>query len=1028
MFYLKPIPRAIRLALATSAASTAMYSGATLAQDDPAPQDPAAVDVGAVVVTGTRIKQPNLTSISPVTAVSAESVKIEGITRIEDLINNLPQAFADFGGNLSNGATGAATVNLRNLGSQRTLVLVNGRRLMPGDPTQNGNAAPDLNQIPASLIERIEVLTGGASAVYGADAVAGVINFIMNDDFEGVRLDAQYGFYQHDNGNRINDIVEARGFETPDSSVRDGYSKDFTFVLGMNTGDGRGNATVYAGYRELDALLQSERDFSACSLTSGGSEFVDLTGNPTDDFICGGSSTTSPARFQASNNDPTSDAFGTETGPARTIDPVTGAFIPYVTAQHAYNFAPLNYYQRPDERYTAGLFAHYDVNEKLEAYTEFAFMNDSTPAQIAPSGLFRGSGAAPGRFGVPAGGYIVNCDNPFLSPEQVQYFCLDQGLTATDDAIISIGLRNTEGEPRISDFEHTSYRAVIGGRGDFAEAWSYDVYGLYGTTEYSQNFLNDFSSRRAATALLAVDDGNGNVVCRVNADADITNNDPNCVPYNIFQANGITQAALGYVVSPGFQAGSTTEQILSGSITGDLGQYGIKLPWAEQGLAVAFGAEYRSEESETRNDLAFSTGDLLGQGGAQVNIQGSYDVKEIFTEARLPLAEGKRGAEILALEAGYRYSEYSLGFDTDTYKFGANWAPVDAIRLRGSYQRAVRAPNIVELFRPAVVQLDGVTDPCAVDEPGVGTPERSAAECALTGVSAAQYGNIAANPAAQYNGLTGGLATLEPESSDTLSFGFVFTPGFLDGFSLAVDYFDIKVENLVGTVGADLILRKCLDSGDPTYCGLVNRAPGSGSLWLGTTGYVTDMNVNTGSLQTKGIDLEANYRVSVGASRLSFQWIATQVDELVTEPLTGDPTYDCVGFYGAVCGTPVPELRSKLRATWSSPWNLDLTMTWRFIDSVELDSASDNPQLAGAVFPTEAKLDAMNYLDLAAAYSIPSELAAMTFRLGVNNLTDEDPPIVGQSSCPSTFCNGNTFPQVYDTLGRTVFLNVTADF
>ncbi len=444
MFNLKPIPRAIRLALTMSAASTAVYSGATLAQEETAPQD--AADVGSVIVTGSRIKQPNLTSISPVTAVSSEAIKLEGVTRVEDLVNNLPQAFADFGGNLSNGATGAATVNLRGLGAQRTLVLVNGRRLMPGDPTQNGNATADLNQIPASLIERIEVLTGGASAVYGADAVAGVVNFIMNDDFEGVRLDAQYGFYDHDNSNAIGDIVEARGFATPDSSVRDGYSKDITFTLGMNSGDGRGNATVYAGYRELDALLQSERDYSACTLASG------------DEFACIGSSTTSPPRFQAIDNnpDPANPTFSAEVGPARTFDPVTGADIPYVSAQHAFNFAPLNHYQRPDERVTAGLFAHYEVSERMDVYTEFQFMNDETVAQIAPSGAFRLSGGGAG------GSYIVNCDNPFLTADQVALFCTSQGLGAGDDALVSIAKRNVEGGGRGDHLEHTSYRTVIG--------------------------------------------------------------------------------------------------------------------------------------------------------------------------------------------------------------------------------------------------------------------------------------------------------------------------------------------------------------------------------------------------------------------------------------------------------------------------------------------------------------------------------------------------------------------------------------
>ena len=258
------IRRAVRCALVTGVATAATSAMLAQAAEEGTIQE--------VLVTGSRIVQPGLTSISPVVSVGSDQIKIEGVTRVEDLINNLPQAVADFGGNLSNGSTGAATVNLRGLGSQRTLVLVNSRRLMPGDPTQNGSASPDLNQIPTALIERVEVLTGGASAVYGADAVAGVVNFIMNDNFEGVRLDAQYSLYQHNqHSDSIAELVSGRNFALPDSNVTDGATKDLTFVAGINTPDGRGNATVYVGYRELEKIKQDQRDFSACSLGSGSS-------------------------------------------------------------------------------------------------------------------------------------------------------------------------------------------------------------------------------------------------------------------------------------------------------------------------------------------------------------------------------------------------------------------------------------------------------------------------------------------------------------------------------------------------------------------------------------------------------------------------------------------------------------------------------------------------------------------------------------------------------------------------------------
>jgi outer membrane receptor protein involved in Fe transport len=1013
-----PLARAIQRALALNAVAAAVTSAPALAQDQQEANAPS--EMGTVVVTGSRIPQPNLTSISPVTSVGSDELKIEGVTRVEDLINNLPQAFADFGGNISNGATGAATVNLRGLGSQRTLVLVNSRRLMPGDPTQNAAASPDLNQIPSALIERVEVLTGGASAVYGADAVAGVVNFIMNDHLEGVRLDAQYSLYQHNNNSSIGDIVDARGFQSPDSHVTDGYARDFTFIMGMNTGDGRGNATVYAGYRKLDALLQSQRDFSACTLNSG------TTVNP--NFTCGGSSTSFPGRFLPVDQDPA--ASGAPVSGGVTLGPGNVA-IPYVSARDAYNFGPLNYYQRPDTRYTAGLFAHYELNEHATAYTEFMFMDDKTVAQIAPSGAFLGSGTGTPPF---FGNYVVNCDNPYLSPSMVQTLCNDPAVNrpaGQTDVLVGIGRRNVEGGGRQDSFDHTSYRGVLGARGDIGDTWKYDVYGLYGTTVYARNYLNDFSLARLSKALTAVTDpATGNVACRVNVDADATNDDSSCVPYNIWQTGGVTPAAVKYVSVPGFQEGSTKEEIVSGAITGDLGKHGVKTPWASDGLGVAFGAEYRREESELRADQSFQTGDLLGQGAPTLNTQGAFDVRELFVEARLPVAEDRKGAEALSLEAGYRYSDYSLGFNTDTYKFGADWAPVEDIRLRGSFQRAVRAPNIQELYLQPRVQLDGSSDPCVGPvDPMTGTVASGAtpAECANSGVSAAQYGTILENPAAQYNGLVGGNSTLDPESSDTYSFGFVLTPRFLPRFSWSADYYDIKVQDLIGSIGADVILNNCLNNGDPTFCALVRRSPGSASLWLGSSGYIDDPIVNTGSLHTKGIDTEINYSLEMGGSagRLAFQLIGTYVDEFVVQPLTGSATYDCVGLYGLSCGVPIPDWRHKFRTTWVTPWNLDLSLSWRHINSVALDTTSFNPQLNGFANPTEAKLDSVDYLDLAGSYTFRDNI---TLRIGINNLTDVDPPLIGQSNALSTYVSGNTFPQVYDTLGRYGFINLTADF
>ena len=1007
------VRRAVRLALMTSTATAIAMSPQGQAQEDVG-------DIEEITVTGTRIKQRDLTAISPVKSVTQEDIKISGQTRIEDLIGNLPQAIADFGGLVANGATGSANVDLRGLGSQRTLVLVNDRRLMPGDPTQNGNAAPDLNQIPASLIERGEVLTGGASAVYGADAVAGVVNFIMMDDFEGARIDIQTSGYQHSNDNaQIQSAVTDAGFPLPDSTVNDGNIRDITFTLGVNSESGRGNATMYVGYRKIDELLQKERDYSTCALGSG--DIFDT---------CFGSSSASPARFQQVEQIGVGEAPGAEF-PVTAMTPrgANGALIPF-TNDHLFNYAPFNHYQRPDERWTAGVFAHYDLTPQTTAYGEFQFMDDRTDAQIAPSAAFRGSGPTSQN-----GAFTVNCDNPFLEADQFDYICTQQGLAGSDDALISIGRRLTESGGRSNNLVHTSYRAVTGLRGDITENWSYDGYFMYGTTNYESTYRNDVSLTRVGNALLAVDDGTGTntTVCRVNADSDPTNDDPLCVPMDIFHGpEAVSAGAVGYVSVPAFQNGRTQQTVVSGAVMGDLTEAGVKLPWADDGLGLAFGAEYRKEESEFFNDILFKTGGLVGQGGAVLDTEGEFTVKELFTEGRLPLVQGRTGFESASIEVGYRYSDYDLGFDTDTWKVGGDWEPVESIRFRSSFQRAVRAPNIQELFRPQVVQLDGSTDPCAVDVPGVDTPTATAAECANSGVTAAQYGNIATNPASQYNGLTGGNPDLQPESADTLSVGFVFTPSFIDNLSVTVDWYDIQVDDVINGVGADLALNTCLTTGQPEFCSLVNRAPGSGSLWLGQQGFIVDTNQNLGSLTATGIDTEINYAFDLPGrgGDIGINFIGSWVDELTTEPLKDFPTYNCAGLFGNVCGRPTPDWRHKARFTWTTQ-NLPLStsLTWRFVSEVDNENTVNNPNFSFNQFEaTDERIKAFNYLDLAAAYEWDTDITDMTFRLGVNNITDEAPPIFGQDVSVSVYVSGNTFPQSYDVLGRYWFFNFTADF
>jgi iron complex outermembrane receptor protein len=1022
--------------------------------------DPDADEEGDIVVTGSRIPQPNLSAVSPVTVVNSQEVKLQGTTRTEDLINSLPQAFAEQGGNLANGASGTATVNLRGLGSERTLVLINGRRLVPGDPF---SSAADINVIPTAMIDRVDVLTGGASSVYGSDAIAGVVNFIMDTDFEGIRLDGQYSFYNHDNNSPHlkdgpNGLI-ARNFGFPGGTVADGGTVDLNVVIGAGFDDGRGNVVAYAGYRKLDAVTQDKRDFSACASQARTPAQLSGANANLPGAFCGGSATSANGTIIAYDGG-TSTFF--QIGPNRTL---IGGFSPY-------NFAPTNYFQRPDERYTFGFFANYEISESLRPYLEGMFMDDRTLAQIAPSGDFGntffincGSPAAP-RAVAPGVG------NPLLSQQQRNILCDTENLltdaagnTAVTDAaqnppivrppavfidpttglpytrgFAQILRRNVEGGGRIDDLQHTNFRVVAGMRGDLSSVWSYDAYYQFGQTNYADTYLNDFSVTRLTRAIDIIQDPRpglpttGQPICRSAVDG----TDPNCVPWDIFAVGQVNPAALAYLQTPGFQRGNTKQSVVSGSITGQLGEYGVKLPWANDGVGIALGVEYRKDSLELETDVAFQTGDLAGQGAPTLPSSGAFDVREAFVEARIPLVEESFFYN-LSLELGYRYSDYDLkgadrGFSTDTYKLAAHFAPIRDVRFRASYNRAVRAPNIQELFATQRVALNGNGDPCAGDFiAGNDTPAPSAplAACQAMGVSAAQYGSIVGNPAGQYNGLIGGNADLIPETATTKSVGIVLEPRFLPRFALTVDWFDIKVKDAIQQIGQDTILDVCVQTLDPQFCGLVRRDQ-FGSLWRTSNGFVIDLDQNIGAFSTRGIDLSASYSMEIGSmGGLSFSIVGTWLDKLVTDPGISEK-FDCAGLYGLRCGTPNPEWRHKARISYTHPDGYGLSFQWRHFGGVTLDRASDVATLQGAFAPFNEKIPQINYFDLTGTFRVGDHF---NFRLGVNNLLDKDPPIIGANgtssvinACTAVLCSGNTFPNVYDALGRYIFAGVTLDF
>ncbi len=1020
---------AVHACISASIAATALSPAMFVANAALAAEPTEALE--EVIVTGSRIRQQNLETSSPVTVVNAETFKLVGTARVEDLLNKLPQVFAGQASTLSNGADGTATVDLRGLGSQRTLVLINGRRMMPGEPSNGGSLAADINAIPASLIKRVEVLTGGASATYGADAVAGVVNFIMDNDFTGLKLDAQYSFYQHNNDNKlVPSLLAARrnagfsGFDEPKSNVMDGRTWDVTATMGTAFADDKGHITAYVGYRSVDKVTQDQRDFSACTIQDASATAQQ----------CGGSLTGFPGHVVVYDSG-TSTIYGF--GSNRTLQP----------GVNRYNFAPTNYFQRPDTRYTGGVFADYEISDSVKPYMEFMFMDDRSVAQIAPSGNFGNT-------------LSINCDNPLISPQQASIICdgenLINGFLGTfpltgvsnpgaapidfidpmtggtyNRAFFQPLRRNVEGGPRRADLQHTSYRTLVGAKGDINDTWSYDLSYQFGRTVYAQTYENELSVVRLTRALDVVAGPGGAPVCRSVLDG----SDPACVPYDVLGGGRISSAAASYLSAIGFQRGNVDQQVVSASVTGNLGDYGAKTPWANDGLAVAFGAESRRDTLDFKSDQAFQAGDLTGQGAPTFPVSGSITVKDVFAEVQLPLIT-QGVVENLTLNGGYRISDYDTSgdnsFSTNTYKFGLEFAPINQVRFRAGYNRAVRAPNIQELFYPQYVGLDGSSDPCAdivITAANVG--------CLAQGLRIGQ--TVAGNPAGQYNARLGGNANLKPERATTKSIGVILEPDFLPRFSITFDYYDIELLDAIQGFGTDAIVNTCTANPTTEVCSLIHRNPVTGSLWLTPDGFTENLQSNIGGVRTKGIDVNAVYSYDMETlGKLSFDLVGTYItDYSVDNGLS--PVYDCVGLYGSTCsnlnGTPTAptaKWRHNARVSLTRPNGLGVSLQWRHFGAVKVDFSSTNPSLAGAYDPFSAKLPAQNLFDLSGWYTFNEKF---TFRLGINNILDKSPPLVSsgrangtRNQCPTGPCNGNTYPAVYDALGRYVFAGVTFEF
>lgn len=634
---------AIQLALGVGIAS-AVSSAPAIAEET--------THLDTVQVTGSRLQRVDVETATPVYVMSHEEIKAGGYQRIEDILNSLPQIEAGQTAFISNGSTLTATVDLRGLGSDRTLVLVNGRRLPPGGVYTN---SPDINQIPAAMVERVEVLTGGGSSVYGADAVAGVVNFILRKDFDGVEISYDWSGYQHKNDNKwIQGLMDDVGYEYPTGSTLDGKSKSLSIVMGGLFDDGKGHATAYISHRKVEALLQGSRDYSSCALSASG-------------VACGGSQTAPIPNFHitpAPDGEPDHNVLWQATlAPDSSFVDMGG---------NIYNFNPVNFFQRPDERWALGAFVGYEISDTWQPYMELNFMHDHSVAQVAESGTF---------FDPNWGTFLISLENRDVFSE-AQALQLQEvfGLDSDDSVLVSIGKRNVEGGGRQDRGDHASYRFVVGTKGDLGTDWSYDMSYLYTAVTGTTSFFNDFYGPRVRQAIGVDQDCNDG-----------------CVPYRVFTYNGVTPEAAKYVQAKGTLAAHTSLEAVNAFVSGF---FDLSLPTAASPIGAVLGFERRTESYELVADEVYEGGLLLGQGGTQPSIFGSYDVNEVFTELSIPLVESSPLAERLALELGARYSDYSNFGAKSTYKVALDWSPINAVKVRGAYNRAIRAPNNIELHLP----------------------------------------------------------------------------------------------------------------------------------------------------------------------------------------------------------------------------------------------------------------------------------------------------------------------------------------
>jgi len=1010
----------LTVAMPAYAQDTDTTDEGTTAQTGPGaqPQEavpPAEDEGGEIVITGTLIRNPNLTASAPVAVVGQEEISLSQSTNAEEIIRDIPGVVPNLGSNVNNGTVGSSRVDLRGLSAKRNLVMLDSTRLTPS----NFFGAVDLNNIPVALVDRIDVLTGGASTTYGADAVTGVINFITKKDFAGLDLQLTEGITERGDTNN--------------------FRADL--VLGANFDDGRGNAVIALSYMEQDELFFNDRDLGRCTISS-------FSG------FCGGDSPTAT---------PTSFSLGLLTGTTTTrnsllgfgagnlqIGPnaTTNALVPQYSV---FNFNPYNIYSLPFKRNNVYASAHYDVSDVISVYGRGLFSKNVTSSIIAPSGVFGENLTVPGY-------------NPFLTTQLRDQLCTSAGIAlgtaCNTNAAIPLGAvyrRTTEVGPRISEYTTNYFDMKAGVSWDITQNINFDLYGAYGESENRQVQQNYVAKSRLQQALNV--NPTNTTQCAV-----ATNG---CVPLNLFGQPGTitpTMAAfIGGINSSIVQKASLAQ--VHGVVSGD---FGFAMPWSTEAVAFAVGAEHRDYTAiRDPDNLAQVPGELGGAGGAVLPLRGGYTAEDFFGELIVPIASDRPFMEELTLEAGIRYSKYSVDaagnpkFNATTYKLGGTWQPIEALKFRANWQKAVRAPNIGELFAPVVTGLTnladdpcaGTTNPAAVTatlplNPAIGTNTNLRNVCIAQGAAAGLLGSIERPAAGQANGTGGGNPLLQPETAKTLTLGVVISPkSLLPGFNATLDYYRIRVTDAINAPLPGDVIGACFGAGATTgptavvtaasatdpACTSIRRNPTSGRLSgsPATTPGLPLPLTNAGELFTDGFDLTANYRRNVGFADLILNFAGnwTRHAEFDANPLDANSPPNCPGLYSANCGIAVGQLQPEFswnQRTTLSFKHVDVSLLWRHLSSFKYEFAGDPEGSlfegtitgAGPLVGTSVnfnKIPSYDYFDLSTRFNVTDHFE---LTLSAFNLFDKKAPILGANAGTTTANSGNTFPSTYDVIGR----------